>query len=209
MRPNSVNRADITADRRYPMTTGHVLAIQVDGKLEVATDISTADVAKFVERFDSDVSRRLERAEAKHEAVRSEVAGDPNLAVEYFQLRQKEAERDELLTSDLSSLDSDAVLKRVEQYHRYTDVGSALLYQHADYRGSARFCTITWPNFKWPPYCFNDAASSAKAWGVNILFEHSWYRGRKLYLIGLPFVQFPSFEPWHFNDTASSFASIP
>jgi hypothetical protein len=99
--------------------------------------------------------------------------------------------------------------RRIDEYHRYTTIGSSLLYADAGFGGASKFFSVTWPNMKWWPYRFNDRASSAKAWGGNILFQHTWYHGRKLYLIGLPFVQFDDLSVFGFNDMASSFASLP
>lgn len=43
-----------------------------------------------------------------------------------------------------------------------------------------------------------------KGWGVNILCEHSWYRGRRLYVIGLPWAEYPDLREFGFNDLTSS-----
>jgi hypothetical protein len=137
------------------------------------------------------------------------VVGDPDMTVEYFLMQRAQSRVGELLSHDLEHLDPKEHRARVDQYHRYAEVGSALLYRDRGFSGGSKFFTATWPNFKWWPYKFNDAASSAKAWGGNILFQHTWYGGRRLYLIGLPYVEFADFDRFEFNDMASSFVSLP
>lgn len=97
----------------------------------------------------------------------------------------------------------------MDEYHRYGRLGSALLYRDRGFTGGSKFFTVTWPNFKWSPYRFNDRASSGKAWGGNILFEHTWYRGRRFFMIGLPYFELDDFNQVEFNDIASSFVSLP
>jgi hypothetical protein len=189
---------------------GNVVVIQAgDREPEVHEGLSLDSCLELVGRHDDRMAERLKATEARLEAVRTEIAADPDLTVEYFLLQQAHSKAGDLLSCDLRDYPEEQHKARIDQYHRYSEVGSALLYRDKEFRGSSKFFTTTWPNFKWWPYKFNDAASSAKAWGGNILFEHTWYRGRRLYLVGLPYVQFPDLEVFGFNDIASSFASIP
>lgn len=173
---------------------------------KVIEGVSDADALKICAGFDSAASARLEATNARIAAIHKEIIGDPDLTAEYFQYSQAAASADELLTRDLCDRSLEEVEKRVEQYHRYLGNGSAFIFEHKGYRGSARFLTVTWPNFKWAPVCFNDKASSAVAWGGNILFEHTWYRGRRLYMLGV--FRAPDFEAFGFNDIASSYVGF-
>ena len=187
------------------------LGIQIgSAKPQITKNISVDEVEKIVEKASGELAMRLKISHTRLDAIQKEVTTNADLAVEYFQLKQREASRDELLEADLANYAGDDVIKRIEQYHRYSDVGSVLLYQHENFKGKSKFFTVTWPNFKWPPYCFNDTASSAKAWGANIIFQNTWYGGRRLYLIGLPYFEANDLgQMFDFNDRASSFASIP
>lgn len=80
-------------------------------------------------------------------------------------------------------------ISRIDEYHRYSTLGSALLFSGTHFDGSSRFVPSPWPNLKWWPYTFNDKTSSLACWGaLNIFFEHHWYSGRRLYVFG-PYAQ--------------------
>ncbi|GAA1134416.1 hypothetical protein [Arthrobacter flavus] len=187
-----------------------VVVMQVGDSAPVVHEgVSTGEVVEIVARADEGIAQRLRAAEDRVSAIRSEVVGDADLTVEYFLMQRAQSRGGELLSHDLEHLDPKEHQGRVDQYHRYAEVGSALLYRDRNFSGGSKFFTVTWPNFKWWPYKFNDTASSAKAWGGNILFQHTWYGGRRLYLVGLPYVEFPDLERFDFNDRASSFVSLP
>ncbi|MBG6180611.1 hypothetical protein [Arthrobacter sp. CAN_A1] len=191
-------------------SSNDVVIIQTgDNAPEVHEGLAAGDAIEVVARADEGIGDRLRAAEKRISAVRSEVTGDPDLTVEYFLMQRAQSRVGELLSHDLEHLDPKEHRGRVDQYHRYAEVGSALLYRDRNFSGGSKFFTVTWPNFKWWPYKFNDSASSAKAWGGNILFQHTWYGGRRLYLVGLPYVEFPDFGRFDFNDAASSFVSLP
>jgi hypothetical protein len=162
-----------------------------------------------VNEVDKALAESLKTTERRLAAIRKEIVADPNMTVEYFLLQRAQSRTDELLSGDLADFSPDEQRKRVDQYHKYSITGSALLYRDINFRGGSKFFSVTWPNFKWWPYKFNDAASSAKAWGGNIVFQDTWYGGRRLYLIGLPYVEFADLNVFDFNDRASSFVSIP
>jgi hypothetical protein len=189
---------------------GTAVGIQIgDAKPEVYSDLSIDEVASLITKHDARLAERLKAAEERIQAIQDEVVGNPDLTVEYFLLQREQSKADHLFSCDLQDFDPEAHSKRVDQYHRYSGVGSALLYADRGFKGSSKFFSVTWPNFKWWPYKFNDKASSAKAWGGNILFQHTWYGGRPLYLIGLPYVEFSDLGVFGFNDMASSFVSVP
>ena len=192
------------------MAGENVVVIQVgDAEPEVREDLSDDDLLKAVYEADERLAASLEATKRRLAAIRDEIVTDADMAVEYFLLQRAQSRTDEALSSDLESFSPDEQVKRVDQYHRYSTVGSALLYRDVNFSGGSKFFSVTWPNFKWWPYKFNDAASSGKAWGANVLFQHTWYGGRRLWLIGIPYVEFPDFRVFDFNDLASSFASIP
>lgn len=188
---------------------GDSLVLQVnDGQPEVYENIESDEVRSRVAKLDSDFGRRLDIASQRLDAIEREVVSDPDRVVEYYLFQARRAEVDQLLSRDMQEDPEDRHRGRIEEYERFTSLGTVILYQHINYSGAWRPYSATWPNFGWWPYSFNDRASSAKAWGGNILFEHSWYRGRRLYLIGLPYVQFPDFTRFGFNDIASSYAGF-
>jgi hypothetical protein len=187
---------------------GNIVVIGRDGDFEVHRDLSDADVRSLVARRDEKQAEGIAALERRLAAVADEIVSDPDLTVEYYEIQAGQARRDDWFSGDLEELSAEEQTKRVDQYHRYTNVGSVLLYADVGFTGSSKFMTVTWPNFKWWPYRFNDRASSAKAWGVNVLFEHTWYRGRRLWLVGLPYFEARDFRELNFNDIASSFASL-
>lgn len=189
---------------------GHVVAIQVgDARPEVNRDMAVADCVEVISRADERLGERLRMAEQRLTAIREEIVTDPDMAVEYYLLQRAQSRTDEALSGDLEDFAPEDHRKRVDQYRKYSVIGSALLYRDAGFSGGSKFFTVTWPNFKWWPYKFNDKASSAKAWGGNILFQNTWYGGRRLYLVGLPYVEFDDLSVFDFNDRASSFVSLP
>lgn len=186
------------------------MGIQVGRKkAEVYRGIEENQAFKIIAKTAPEMNERLRISAERLSLVQKEITADPDMAVEYYMLAAAQSKADELLNCDLSGRSAKEQIERINQYHRYTSIGSALLYRDINFKGGSKFFTVTWPNFKWWPYKFNDAASSAKAWGGNILFQHSWYGGRRLYLIGIPYVEFPNLNVFDFNDMASSFASIP
>ncbi len=63
------------------------------------------------------------------------------------------------------------------------DFHSVILYDNKYYRGSLRYL----PGGRYPSlklFGFNDKAESAIAISLTILCEHSWYRGKRLYVWG-------------------------
>ena len=79
------------------------------------------------------------------------------------------------------------------------------LWKHCNYGGSYRLIPpgTPVPDFRW--IFFGDTASSALHSGsAHILFEHSWFRGRRIYFYGVLRAECFSDYPWYFNDIASS-----
>jgi hypothetical protein len=192
------------------MAKGDVVAIQVgSADPQVYRDWSVDQCIEAVSKIDERVTASLRATEQRLAAIHREIITDPDVAVEYYMLQRAQSRTDDLLSCDLNDFSPEEQRKRVDQYHRYSALGSALLYRDKNFKGGSKFFSVTWPNFKWWPYKFNDKASSAKAWGANIIFEHTWYRGRRLSLIGVPYVEFPDLGVFDFNDIASSFVSVP
>lgn len=186
------------------------LAIQIeDGKLEICNCIEEAEAISIIAKKAPMMIDKLKEFESRLSAIHNDILPEPDNVCEYQMLATAQAQTDELLNCDLRELSDGERVERINQYHRYTSIGSVLLNEHSNYGGKSKFFSVTWPNFKWKPYRFNDKASSGRAWGVNVLFEHSWYRGRRLWMIGLPYLKLPNFKDFGFNDKASSMISIP
>jgi hypothetical protein len=186
------------------MKDGNIIAIGRGDKHEIVKDVPPKEIEGLCAKHAPEYGYQVRSLHARIDAVRKEVLPDPDLVGEYTQFAMKSAKQDRLLSDDLAGRSPEEIEKRVEQYHKYLGLGSLLLFEHTGYRGSTRFFTVTMPNFKW--VCFNDKGSSAVAWGVNVLFQHSWYGGRRLYLIG--FARFPDLKVFDFNDMASSYAGF-
>lgn len=185
------------------------LGIQIQGgKLETWNNIEESEVIAIISKRIPTLEPKLREYKARLSAIHQDILTDPDKAVEFHMLAQAQARTDELLNCDLRGLSESEKEARIGQYHRYSSVGSVLLYQHTDFRGSWKFFTATWPNFSWWPYKFNDTVSSGRAWGANILFEHTWYRGRRLWMIGYPYFEIRDFKKFAFNDIASSMMTI-
>lgn len=188
----------------------NVVAFQVgDSKPQIIRELSVRESLDVVSKADPTLGERLKVAEKRIEIARKEVISNPDTTVEYFLLQHSRSKADELLGLDLEGLEEESHRKRVDEYHRIGGIGSALLYRDANFGGGSKFFSVTWPNFKWSPYRFNDTASSGKAWGGNILFQHTWYSGRRLYMVGLPYFEIRDFREVEFTDMASSFVSLP
>jgi hypothetical protein len=189
---------------------GATLAIQVgEAQAQIYREISLDECIEVVAQVDERIAASLRTTEKRLAAIHEEIITDPDMAVEYHMLQRAQSRVDDLLSRDLEAFSPEEQLRRVDQYHRYSTVGSTILWRDSGFSGGAKFFSVTWPNFKWWPYKFNDVASSAKAWGVNTIFEHTWYRGGRLWLIGLPYVEFRDLGVFGFNDIASSYVSVP
>lgn len=180
------------------------------GELEIHTGLTQRKLTSFLkERVPSSIEN-FQRMEARVKAIHQSIS-NPDFVTEYFMFKSAQAEADKLLNLDLANREEVAIKeKRIDEYHRYTSIGSVLLYKHTNYQGSSRFLTITFPDLKVPPLCFNDKASSSKSWGLNVLFEHTWYRGRKVFLISGKdkALNIPDYRRFGFNDKVSSYISF-
>lgn len=72
-------------------------------------------------------------------AIRKEIVSDPDMAVEYFLLQREQSKTDHLLSCDLEDFSAEDLVKRVDQYHRYSTIGSALLYRDVNFKGGSKF----------------------------------------------------------------------
>lgn len=206
----SIDASDAAQSMRNeaPISDGHVLVIQRgDSKPEAHRNISAEQAIDVVSRLDARLAADLRVANERITAITREIITDPDRTVDYYILEYSRSRTAEVLAQDLEDLTPEEQQKRVDEYHRYSTIGSAILYSDVNFGGKSKFFPTTWPKFSLSPYRFNDKASSAKAWGVNILFEHTWYRGRRFFMVGAPFVQFEDLSAFGFNDTASSILS--
>jgi hypothetical protein len=189
--------------------TGDILVMQVGtAEAKVFTDVTEEKCLSILAEQAPDMARALRTTNARLSAIQNEVMADPDRVVEYYLVQAAQAQADEKLNLDLEELEEAEQIRKIDEYHRYSTIGSALLYDGKNFTGKTKFFTVTWPNMGWWPYRFQDKASSAKAWGGNIVFQHSYYRGRRLYLVGIPSVQFPDLSVFGFDNIASSFVSI-
>ena len=182
------------------------LAIQYgNGKQAFHENISLDKIEKLIKKHSPDHLEKFLSINKRIDAIHKELVNDPDLISEYTLLKYKQAHTDLAVNEDLDNYSNKEKIARIDDYHKYTELGSMLLFEHNNYKGKAKYVTVTFPNLKWWPYKFNDKASSVYVWGLGVLFEHSWYRGRRIYFLGLPFGKFPALSAWNFNDKASSY----
>src|SRR5215204_4760670 len=182
------------------------VAIQVGGgRPEIIKDVSAAEATRLVAQKDQRIAARLEATDRRLRVIREEVMRDPDRAVEYYALQLAQSRSDQWLSGELEGRSAKDHTALIDRYHRTSSLGTVLLYKDVGFNGSVRLLSVTWPNLTWWPYRFDDVASSAKAWGINRLFRDSWYRGKGLWLVGLPYFETQSFAELGFDDVASSF----
>jgi hypothetical protein len=187
-------------------TSEHVLVIQKgSAKPEVHHSQNEKGCHELVRKLAPELTAKLEVVERRISTLHTEVLKDPDLLIEYYQLVSAQGHEAERINQMLEGLSSDEQIAKIEQYHRYSSIGSAIYWANRGHSGSARWVGA-WPNFNWWPFSFNDRASSAVAWGFHVAFEHSWWRGRRLYLIGLPYVSFDDLSVFGFDNLISSAA---
>ncbi|AVZ75814.1 hypothetical protein SLUN_30020 [Streptomyces lunaelactis] len=191
------------------MTTyNHVLALQTNG-VSAETQIHEGSVEELIEivaKVDEETARKMKATEDRLAAI-AEATSDPNKAVEYYRLQSAQAGLDEFLMRELENHTPEEQQKMVDEWHRTTSVGTMIIYHGYNYAGRGVPFTLTWPNFDWWPFDCNDAGSSVKTWGGNVLFEHSWYRGRRFYAIGT-YLEYPDLRQAGFDNITSSYAAI-
>ncbi|MFW3461901.1 hypothetical protein ACN24K_15115 [Streptomyces microflavus] len=188
----------------------HVLALQVgesaDSPPEIHTDMAVEECIEIVAKADEATAAKMRTTEARFAEI-EKLVGDPDKVVEFYELQAAGARRDEVLTRKLQNIPHEEQQKLVDAWHLVGDVGSMICYHGYSWSGRGVFFTGTWPNFNWFPYDCNDAASSVKAWGPNVLCEHSWYRGRRFYAIGT-YQEFRDLRDFGFDNLASSYAPV-
>jgi hypothetical protein len=84
---------------------------------------------------------------------------------------------------------------------------SLILWRHCNYGGDFRVIPggVAVPDFRW--IFFNDTASSAFHWDIasaHVLFQDTWFRGRRIYFFGVLRANCFVDYPWYFNDIASA-----
>ncbi|WP_320779312.1 hypothetical protein [Streptomyces sp. CRN 30] len=189
-----------------PTENDNIVVMQVgDRPVQVERGLSAERAREFVSKADAQAAERMTAVEARVSAVTKAVA-DPNRAVEYYQVQLAKARTDEEISLELEELPSEEHFQRVSELQQLHEVGSTIFYANTKFGGSHKFLTTPWPNLKWWPYKFNDKASSVKNWGVHVAYEHHWWKGRKLWLVGIPFVQFEDLGVFGMNDTITSYA---
>lgn len=100
-----------------------------------------------------------------------------------------------------------------EGLHRLAKAGklghSYVLNRYPDYEGRMKYFSgpAAYPSYKWMD--FNNMASSARHWGpATLLFQTTWFRDRKIMLIGDIDVRHLGDYPFYFNNMASSSCGI-
>lgn len=185
------------------------LALQVEGKKPVIiNDISLKECTRFLEKEYPDAAKRLIEEERRLDIIRSEVIKDPDKVIDFYNLMSGRARTDAYLAKQFTELGYEEIIKSIDEYHRFANLGSVIVWDEYEYHGTAKWLGSIWPNLKWRPYRFNDRASSARAYGGNLLFNRTWFRGDRLVLIGFPYANFPDFRDFGFDNRASSFAAI-
>lgn len=81
-------------------------------------------------------------------------------------------------------------------------LNSAILYQHINFGGSWRPVTGPIPHLSL--IGFNDTTSSVRMFGTGFLAQHGFWRGRRFYMLGIPWIEFADLREFDFNDRASS-----
>lgn len=144
-------------------------------------------------------AEELRIAEEKIGVIRREIVTDPSRAVDAYLLERSRCQVTEMLEVELAELSGIEQIRLIDEYHRYSTLGSALLFNGTEFDGSSKFVPVPWANLKWWPFKFNDKTSSLACWGaLNIFFEHHWYSGKRLYVFG-PYAQIEDLSRAGFN----------
>lgn len=160
---------------------------------------STQQAMEIAGRAGALAAEELRIAEDKIGVVQREIVTDPTRTVDAYLLERSRSHITEMLDLELAELPGREQIRQIDEYHRHSTIGSALLFSGTDFDGSSRFVPSPWPNLKWWPFKFNDKTSSLACWGaLNIFFEHHWYSGRRLYVFG-PYAQIEDLGGAGFN----------
>lgn len=144
-------------------------------------------------------AEELRTAEEKIGVIRREIVTDPSRTVDAYLLERSRCHVTEMLDVELAELSGMEQIRLIDEYHRHSTLGSALLFNGTEFDGSSKFVPVPWANLKWWPFKFNDKTSSLACWGaLNIFFEHHWYSGKRLYVFG-PYAQIEDLSRAGFN----------
>ncbi|MEU1737588.1 hypothetical protein [Streptosporangium sp. NPDC020145] len=179
------------------------MGIRTAGALESEFYEGTVEeIVEYVSQTDPASAAKIQSVEARLASL-AQAASDPDKAVEFYQFQSIRAKADELLARELEKRSPDEHQQLIGEWHQTYSIGTAILYHGYNFTGRAVPFTLTWPNFNWWPYDCNDAASSVKGWGVNVLFEHAGYRGRRFYTVGV-YAEYPDLRLAGFDNLTSS-----
>jgi hypothetical protein len=185
----------------------HVVGLRAKGATESEFHEGTVDeITEIVAVSDPASAAKIQDAERRLAAI-ARVTEDPNKLIELYQFQSARAKADELLARELQRRSPNEHQDLIDEWHQTYSLGTAILYHGYNFTGRAVPFTITWPNFNWWPYDCNDAASSVKGWGVNILFEHAGYRGRRFYTVGI-YSEYPDLRLAGFDNLTSSIIAL-
>lgn len=168
--------------------------------IQIFPGVKSVDQAiEIANRESALAADELRIAEEKIGVIQREIVTDPSRTVDAYLLERARCQVTEMLDLELSELTGKEQIRLVDEYHRYSTLGSALLFSGTEFEGSSKFVPVPWANLKWWPFKFNDKTSSLACWGaLNIFFEHHWYSGRRLYAFG-PYVQIEDLGRAGFN----------
>jgi hypothetical protein len=186
----------------------HDIVLQKDAEQIQHRGLSMKDLeALLLEYCPQHINGALERME-RRARIHRDVLPDPDKVALFAFFCQARGKTDAMLNTDLEGLSHEKQFHRVAEYHKYTDLGSAILYENYRFGGRSVFMSVPWPSLSWKPYKFNDKASSVKGWGVNVFFKGSWWRTEgqnPLWVVGVPYIEHADLRQFDFDDRITSY----
>ncbi|MET7657115.1 hypothetical protein [Streptomyces sp. NPDC005486] len=187
--------------------TQHVLALQRSRESKPEFHEGThEELVGLIGEVDEQAASRVRTAGRRVDIARS--LAEPSEIVEYYKIQAAKASADEILMRELSNKSPEEQQATIDRWHSITDFGTCVIYHGYSFAGRGVPFSITWPNFDWWPYDCNDAGSSVKAWGVNVLYEHAYYKGRTFYAAGFPYIEIPDLREAGFDNLTSSVVCV-
>ena len=150
---------------------GDVLVLQTSKKdKKIYMDVSTDDILKILNEKSPCIASRFKETNKQIKYINSHILRNPDKLIEYYEILRSQAKTDKHINTILADKNKTAI-EQIDEYHKYTSLGSVILFDRKQLRGQAKFFSSTWPNLTWWPKKFNDRATSIFGWGGEYSFR--------------------------------------
>lgn len=150
-----------------------------NGKIESWDNITLKEISKLIGKHAPQYLDKFDDRISKIRYIQKNILTDADRLEEYTEILKKSAATCGQINENLEGLSDKKMIKKLEEYRNYIDLGSAILRANPVSMpgGRAAFVFAWIPSLRWWPWRFNNTAQSHYYWGLNFYFTRTWWRG--------------------------------